>query len=391
MTCLQLELGTAPICRNLFPLFALAVQISLAGCAAAVADSHLDVFCELVWEISGETEDYLLGGLLVDAGRDADGNLCFVDYNNKDLKLFSPDGRYLRTLGRAGDGPGECRDARRLLLAADGRLGLLQVFPACVVWLNPDGTPGGRITMQNTLAEQGGFMAAPHAVQHKQTILVYASSVSRSRGVVSEWNWIAPLQPDGTLGGALFTKKIEQPERDAQNRVDEGDYYDLWAARWAPDGQGGVWLAPQRDSYQLVRNDQEGAFVQTVTLPYTPVVRDDLARRQVLEQLGRKRLGAGEIKLRPHAPVVRSLRLSEQGQLWVDLDLGGRGPVPGTIAWLDILDADGDRLRQIRLHGPFDPETDQWRFIDDEHLFVLHSQHEGAVSLRLLRWQMPGS
>ncbi len=368
-------------------LLTLALPASSAG-EEAPAIVH-DITCELVWEAPGETADYLLGGLLVDAGFDHDGNLCVVDYRNKDLKVFDRQGRYLRTLGRAGDGPGESRDARRLLLAEDGRLGLLQVFPAAVVWLRGDGTPGGKQTITGSPDGSGGFVAVTHAVQHGATILAYATSMAMLGGEVHERHWIAPLQADGSLGAPLFKLAVEQPARDAQNRVDEGDYYDLWAARWAPDGCGGVWLAPERDRYTLVRHGADGEVVTTVTRRYTPPRRDDLGRRQALEHLGRKRLTAEEVKLRDHGPVVRSLRLSEAGSLWVDLDLGGRGPAPGTIAWIDVVDADGRHEAQLRLSGPYDPETDQWRFVDDTHVLVLHAGSEEEIVLRLLRWRRP--
>jgi len=361
------------------------------GATATDALPHVDVVCELVWEIPGETDDYLIGGLLIDAGWDHAGNLCVVDYRNKDLKVFSVDGRYLRTLGRAGDGPGESRDARRLLLAADGRLGLLQVFPASVIWLHPDGSPGGKLAIRNAAEDGGGFVAVTHAVQHGEVILAYATLMAMTQGRISEKHWIAPLHADGDLGEPLFRQAVEQPARDQRNRVDEGDYYDLWAARWAPDGHGGVWLAPERDRYRLVRHDQTGQVVQTIERPYQPPQRDDLGRSQALEHLARKRLAAAEVNLRDQPPVVRSLRLSDTGRLWVDLDLGGRGPAPGTLAWLDVVDQENGWLRQLRLHGPFDPQTDQWRFVDDAHVLVLHAGNEDQVSLRLLRWREPGS
>lgn len=381
------------------------VAIALVACGRPCAAENdplpagfVEATCELVWEVPGETDAYLLGGLLVDAGWDQDGNLCVVDYRNKDLKVFSRDGRYLRTLGRAGEGPGESRDARRLLLAADGRRGLLQVFPATVVWLHADGSPAGRTVIQNTLSDQGGFVAVTHAVQNGPEILAYATVMAMIAGSIHEQHWIAPLLPDGGLGRPLYTRTVEQPARDQRNRVDEGDYYDVWAARWAPDGHGGVWLAPERDRYLLLRHDRDGAPSQTVTRPYTPRRRDDLGRRLAAEHMGRKRLAADEVKLRDQAPIVRSLRLSDAGHLWVDLDLGGRGPEPGTIAWIDVIDADGDGdgngddvwRPQIRLRGPVDPDIDQWRWVDDRHLLVLRAGGEDQVSLRLLRWREPG-
>lgn len=140
-----------------------------------------------------------------------------------------------------------------------------------------------------------------------------------------------------------------------------------------------------------MRHAPGGEIVQSLERPYQPPRRDELGKRQTLEHLGRKRLTADEVKLRDRPPVVRSLRLSDTGQLWVDLDLGGRGPAPGTIAWIDVVDQNGDWQQQLRLHGPFDPQTDQWRFVDDEHLLVLHASSEDEVSLRLLRWRHPES
>ncbi len=364
-----------------------AVGLVFIAATAGAADI-LEIRCEEVWDAPGETEDYLLGGLLVDAGRDHDGRLCVVDYKNKDLKIFDSDGNWLRTLGRQGSGPGECRDARRLLLAEDGRLGLLQVFPACIVWLQPDGTPGGRVTFRNTLSKHP-FVATPHMVQNGSRMFAYATGVSMSAGDISEEHWIVPVSEDGVFGTPCCHQVVEQPARDAQGRFDEGDFYDIWAARWAPDGHGGVWVADRRDLYRITRHDETGAEVQRIERPYEPVRRDPLGRRLVLEHLERKRKNRDEVALRDTAPVVRSLRLADDGDLWADLDPGGHGPASDTIALVDVFDDDGEYLRRLHLHGPYDPEFDQWRWVDDRHLLVLHTDEDGEVGLRLLRLVEP--
>jgi len=366
-------------------ILACAPATALAGAADLPRDGMVDVACTQVWQVPGETDLYLLGGLLVDAGWDREGNLCVVDYKNRDLKVFAADGRYLRTLGREGDGPGESRDARHLLLADDGRLGLLQSFPATVVWLHPDGTPGGRLVMQNNLSEVGGYVAVPHAVQTGSHILAYVTCLALVEGRIDEQHWLAPLGLDGRFGAPVFHQTVSQPERDSRNRIDEGDYYDLWAARWTPARDGGAWLAAERDRYLLTRRDRAGQVVQTIERPYTPVRRDDLGRAQALEHFGRKQFAREEVRLRDTAPVVRSLRLAQDGELWVELDLGGRGPAAGTIAWIDVWSPAGEWLRQLRLRGDYDPAEDQWRWVDDAHLLVLHAGADGDTNLRLLR------
>jgi hypothetical protein len=373
--------------RRIAPAAPLLCILMLAPAAAQdlPRDSIVDLACELIWEIPGETADYLFGGLLVGAGWDHDGNLCVVDYKNRNLKIFDGEGRWLRTLGREGEGPGELRDARGLVLADDGRVGLLQIFPAAVVWLMPDGAPAGRQKYQQAPDDARGYVAMPHLVQHDRGIMAYTTAMALADGEISERHWIVPVHLDGTFGEPVFRQTVDQPRRDRDGRLDEADYYDLWAARWAPDGQGGAWVATDRDRYRIEHHDAGANLVGVLERDYEPLRRDELGRRLTLEHMERKRVPATEVVLRDTAPVVRSLRLADSGHLWVDLDLGGRGPAAGTIAWIDVHDGAERWLGQLRLTGPYDPATDQWRFVDDRHLLVLSQDELAEPALKLLR------
>ena len=53
------------------------------------------------------------------------------------------DGRLIRTLGQAGDGPGELTGPKDHVAFSDGTLGLVAEFPGRMVYLNPDETPAG--------------------------------------------------------------------------------------------------------------------------------------------------------------------------------------------------------------------------------------------------------
>jgi len=373
---------------------ALAVLMASSLAAIAAASPPLTTLvADMVWEVPGEDEQYLLGGLLVDAGWDRHGNLCFVDYKNRDLKVFAPDGRYLRTLGREGEGPGEVTDARLLITHDDGRLGLLQKFPPKVVWLRPDGDPGGELRIDNTLdGDHGqGFLSLPHAVQHPGGLVGYLAVMALgARGPV-EHHWIAPIGLDGTVGQPMWHREELQATPRADGRVHEADLYYIWAARWAPDGHAGAWLAAERDRYRVIHLDADGNVQRVLERDHTRPERDDLARYQAREQLVRKRFDPGQLVLADHDPVVHRLRLSDRGDLWVDLSLGGRGAVPGTVAEVDVWSTDGRWLAHHRMVGDYDPNLDQRLFLDDHHLLVLRADADGEVSLRLLRVREPGA
>jgi hypothetical protein len=56
---------------------------------------------------------------------DSQGNISVLDWGDVDIKVFSPDGRLLRTIGKKGQGPGEFDIPAYFVLSADGRIFLL--------------------------------------------------------------------------------------------------------------------------------------------------------------------------------------------------------------------------------------------------------------------------
>jgi hypothetical protein len=53
---------------------------------------------------------------------DADGRLAVLDAQAREVRVFSPEGDHVRTIGRTGDGPGEFRSPMQVRFASDGRI-----------------------------------------------------------------------------------------------------------------------------------------------------------------------------------------------------------------------------------------------------------------------------
>jgi hypothetical protein len=51
-----------------------------------------------------------------------DGQVVVLDADAQELRIFGPDGEYLRTMGRRGEGPGEFSSANGIMRAPDGRI-----------------------------------------------------------------------------------------------------------------------------------------------------------------------------------------------------------------------------------------------------------------------------
>jgi len=93
-----------------------------------------------LWRVGGEDGD-LIFGRITDVIRHPDGHIYVLDNQLCEVTVISPDGEYVRTLGREGDGPGELRQPMALAFLSDDVLAVGMGFPGKIVSLNLDGTP----------------------------------------------------------------------------------------------------------------------------------------------------------------------------------------------------------------------------------------------------------
>lgn len=53
---------------------------------------------------------------------DSKGRILVYDRKTQDVRMFGPDGKVVKTIGRLGSGPGEFRDAEGIAIARDGKI-----------------------------------------------------------------------------------------------------------------------------------------------------------------------------------------------------------------------------------------------------------------------------
>ena len=153
------------------PVFALILAAGLTACASGNADDAVlaervdSAGIELVINrgpdrpLAGTfTPRLALGGkdegpesfFRVGRGRaaaDAAGNIYVLDVDAKRVVVFDSAGKHLRTLGRAGQGPGEMQFPNTITVTPDGRVSVLDFSKDGVIQWGPDGTvlPSPRI------------------------------------------------------------------------------------------------------------------------------------------------------------------------------------------------------------------------------------------------------
>ena len=59
---------------------------------------------------------------------DSEGNICIFDSQDFSIKVFSPEGTFVKSIGRQGEGPGEFQSIGPMKFFPDGRLLVLDHF-----------------------------------------------------------------------------------------------------------------------------------------------------------------------------------------------------------------------------------------------------------------------
>lgn len=346
-------------------------------CSAAPHEGVKDLTFETVWEKPADTDDYVIGQV-IDAAYDHAGNICIVDYQQKNLVILDGEGNWIRTIGREGEGPGELQDARKIFLDGN-RYGLLQAVPGAIVWFEYDGAPSGKVSIGG---KDAGFLAVGHATQCGDNIYGWVNMPRETASGYEHIEQVCRVKATGELGPVLYTPP-EGPDSRAGDGVDEGKVYDIWMRRWAGDRNGGVWIAPERDQYVLQYWNSKGELALELTRPYKLVERNEDGRESINTWFERRGWSSSQIRVGNTAPVVWSLRVGDDGYLWVELDQGGRSPDSDMIAVYDVFTPGGQYFKHVRMHGNL--AVDARRILDDSTVLVQATDSDGEPTICLLR------
>lgn len=311
------------------------------------------------WRAGGEQSDLIFGSIgTVLAG--ADGTIYVLDSQLSQVAIFAPDGKFVRTVGREGDGPGEVRRPGGMMLLPDGALGLIQTFPGKVVKVRPDGTPAGGFAAGSGDPSQGRF-----------SVLVEGQSRG---GAIVMAGMDMTIAPDGTSNQGHFLASCDAAGRRIQTYA-SADYVINYAdlaldekglnfvyGRWGLGHDGRVYVPAERNRYLIRVFGPDGRLERTFGREYASWRRDAAATnvaRQALEAVGRnyptppRRTTVEETE-----PDVAGIWIAPDGEAWVTSSRGIYEAPAGTRVVFDVFDAQGRFARQIALAGPGDTRRD---------------------------------
>lgn len=328
----------------LFVLIAL-----LTGCSDSenVSDSDIIPGEELLTLSVSDTIGVELGDSIYMFGAiealmyDANGNIAVLDMGVGNLRIYSPDGEYIRTIGRRGNAPGEFQRPLGMVLLGNGLLAVMDPWAEGLTGITPEYT-------------QTGVLIDIHSNVHMGMCAVDSSDFVALR--VLESNADNPGIPM-MIGRYSMSKDPSviywQEDYSIASLEDiSGVMRDFSNLYWTADrNTGDVYIAPYEDNRYLVyRYSSEGVLLNTIELEVEQILKteqelaDEAAYlRARLTSLNGRDMG---IDIEPYANrrSITGLGVSGEGNLWVR-----RGTHDNAL--LDLWSPDSELLRSYTVPG----------------------------------------
>jgi hypothetical protein len=274
-----------------------------------------ELVLEEVWRMGLAEEDPILGTiervLVLD-----DGRILLLDTQMSRVVECDADGRFLRTLGRAGDGPGELTGPQDLVALGDGTLGLVADFPGRLVYLNPDGTPAGSV-VPSVPWSGGDFLTLHRALCSGDNLLLGGSVMTMDPGkpVQERTFFLGRFDRDGNM-------MTEYARGQASFDMRSGELHESWQefvwSRMDVAADGTVVVAVPRDAFELSWFAADGTPLLKATLPMKPWQRNARARERMqgILQHQADHLPGTQAVIAPTEPTIVDLSLHENGDVW---------------------------------------------------------------------------
>jgi hypothetical protein len=292
---------------------------------------------------------------VADAVRLSDGTLLVADGQVNELRAFDAQGRYLRTLGRAGGGPGEFRGLEKLYLLPGDTVAAFDYQGGRLSFFAPSGAVARGVNLGPL---DGKLPPRPLGVFRDGSLLVgpmynpvFNNSPKPSRDTVPLARYSAAGAQSASLGRVAGEETVTLVNTSGQgfamrDRVPFG-----LATSFAV--HGARLLVADNARYELVERRPDGEVVRLIRLAGEPeaVTEADRAayleqRRSAMSQSDRFREAAERmLKSMPFPPRkghFAGLRMDALGNAWVE-----RHPAPGGDTPWDVFDAEGRLLGTV--------------------------------------------
>ncbi len=331
-----------------------------------------------VWRAGGEDDEDILFGLVSEVGGDEEGNVYVLDAQLCQVHVYSPDGEFLRTLFREGEGPGEILRPRDLVMMTDGSVGAVQEFPGKIVLVDRQGDPRGSVMPGADDPTRGGFFNVVSATCAGGNLVLSGvhGGPEDQPGTQNRIYYLAGFSTEGKeLVRYLETNTVVEFRNYVFSEKNDTPPF-WWAAEVGPDGR--VYTTPDRDRYAISVFAPDGRLERVIEREFQLWKRTP-AEFERIDQLYRSALAQMNIpftlEIEEYEPAIsywhRALHVAPDGALWVVSSRGNREQPDGIMLTYDVFDPAGNFTKQVAVACEGDGVDDALFFLANDQVVLV--------------------
>ena len=278
---------------------------------------------------------------------DAWGRIFVLDEQAQEVRVFDPEGAFVRTVGRKGEGPGEFTHAGSVDLSRNGEIWVMGLGQARVSIFD---TAGTFLRQERT---DGGFVVKPYPGGF--------DPMGRYNVLIPAWDMRTMARFDQSYTPIDTISLPEDPgEREYFENVGEDGSSTMRAGvpfqeymTWRFSRTGTVWTL-LTGRYQLTEMTIDGKVLRTITKDHEPIPVTDEEREQAVESLEWFTSQGGQIdrsKFPGSKPSTVSFFIDDEGNIWVERQVPAADE-DDVGRLFDLFDDEGRFLGMLRL--PFE-------------------------------------
>ena len=322
-----------------------------------------------LWRL-GDDDDLLLG-VVAEVIEDDAGHAYLLDSQLSEIHVLDANGAWLRSVGRAGEGPGEFRNGSSLFWAPGEQLGVIQAWPGKIVLLRRDGSPGETFALP--FRQDGGMQIASRGAGGADRVVLSGSAWLGAGGGGQMQKQVSYLKAFDRNGRELaHYHEATQEIRFGGWEFQEEQFVDF-QRRWATARDGRVAAALDFAAYRIHVWNADGTLDRIIERPdYVPVRRtgDEKASLQTMFERFTRWNPSSTFKLSDVHQTVARVVFHDDGSLWVQTGQDQWRAPAGRFTSFDVYDREGRYARRVHLQGPGNAVQDGI-FIGQSRLYVV--------------------
>lgn len=332
------------------------------GNPAHASTSRITHLKEL-WRVGDSEDDGEIFGQIADVVTDQDGNVYLLDRQAVDVRMFSRAGKYLRSFGREGEGPGEFRRPVGLVVTPANQIGVYQSNPVKLVLFDQAGNPDGDLNFEPDVGHPIQYLSRVQC--GSDSFLVSGVDIVSRPGAMTQNLRLMRFDKNGTFACELsrterhfdFSRHVVRDDRPPRAVIDAA----------------GVAYVSNNWNYEIERRPAHCTTDLVITRDYEHRKR---TRKEIDAIESYYRAGGGTkgavLDIAKVDPDIRWMAVDSQHRLWVLSSRGCVGQPADSLGTFDVFDRAGKMLASVDMRGEGNFETDGY-YLAGDRFYVLRS------------------